>query len=151
MTLPPLGPPSPRAPINRGTDPLSQRLYAHIFNGVSAANGRGGPFMSLSYREQVADAVYAELAASGMAIITRKGLADLARVASGLRPATPAADVVMHGEKHAQPVWNPYAEEWVAECLCGEPYSASTAHRAIEYLLIHVSRETVSGPNGEPA
>lgn len=80
-------------PINRGTDPLSQRVYALIFNGVS--RGRLG-FISLSEREQIAEAVYAELREGGLEIRIADGLEVLrdvnARLADGCTAETRSWD-----------------------------------------------------------
>lgn len=79
------------APINRGTDDLSRRVYALIFNGIthasSVATGRHDGWLPLSERTRYAEAVYAELAAGNIEF-RLGGLALLAQVA-GEPPAFP--------------------------------------------------------------
>lgn len=83
------------APINRGTDGLSQRVYALIFNGItrasSVATDRHDGWLPLSERERYAEAVYAELAAGNIEF-RLGGLALLAQVA-GEPPAFPTVEV----------------------------------------------------------
>jgi hypothetical protein len=78
-------------PINRGTDPASQRVYALIFNGITRASSTaadGADWIRLSERERIAEAVYAELAAGNIQF-RLGGLALLAQVA-GEPPSEPA-------------------------------------------------------------
>jgi hypothetical protein len=67
------------APINRGTDPLSQRVYALIFNGIT--RGQADEYwMPLSVRERLTAAVYDELLSGGVEVRMADGLAELRRV-----------------------------------------------------------------------
>lgn len=67
------------APMNRGADPTSERVYALIFNGLTAASS-AGHWMRLSTRERFAEAVYDALRTGGVEIRIRDGLAELRRV-----------------------------------------------------------------------
>lgn len=70
------------APLNRGTDPVSQRVYALILNGITRATtlteaNADDSWMRYSERERIADAVYAELREGGIEIRLADGLAVL--------------------------------------------------------------------------
>lgn len=69
-------------PINQGTDPVSQRVYALIFNGLTRAccSADEHDWMRLSERERLAAAVYAELREGGIEIRLADGLAVLRAV-----------------------------------------------------------------------
>lgn len=72
-------------PINRGTNPISQRVYALIFNGITRASSAAtdeADWIRLSERERIAEAVYAELW-SGNIEFRLGGLAMLTQVADG--------------------------------------------------------------------
>jgi hypothetical protein len=69
-------------PINRGTDGLSQRVYALIFNGITQSSSSATDerdWIRLSERERIAAAVYAELRAGNIEF-RMGGLALLAEV-----------------------------------------------------------------------
>ena len=71
-------------PMNRGTDPVSQRVYALIFNGVTRASSTAEDerdWIRLSERERIAEAVYEELRNGGVEIQIEDGLDVLRRVA----------------------------------------------------------------------
>jgi hypothetical protein len=72
-------------PINRGADPISQRVYALIFNGVTRASSSATDerdWIRLSERERIAEAVYAELRAGGIEIRLADGLEALREVSA---------------------------------------------------------------------
>jgi hypothetical protein len=71
-------------PINRGTDPVSRRVYALIFNGVTRASSTADDeqdWIRLSERERIAAAVYNELMSGGVAMSCVDGLEQLRRAA----------------------------------------------------------------------
>ena len=69
-------------PINRGTDSLSRRVYALIFNGLTA--GLGERFIPLSERERITETVYEQLRTGGVEVRLADGLEHLRQVAASL-------------------------------------------------------------------
>lgn len=63
--------------LNRGTDPVSRRVYALIFNGLTGALT---DFMPLSERERLSSAIYDSLRTGGVEVHVEDGLAKLASV-----------------------------------------------------------------------
>lgn len=53
------------APINRGSDPASERVYSLIFNGLTAGVNQ---FMPLSERERVTEVIYDTLRRGGVEV-----------------------------------------------------------------------------------
>jgi len=65
--------------LNPGTDPVSERVYSLIFNGLTAGLTE---FMPLSERARVSEAIYKSLRQGGIEVRLSDGLARL-REASG--------------------------------------------------------------------
>lgn len=85
----------PTVPLNRGTDPVSQRVYALIFNGVTRASSTAADerdWIRLGERERITECVYAELREGGIEIRLADGLAFLRDVNARLA-AQNATDV----------------------------------------------------------
>lgn len=69
-----------RVPLNLGTEPVSRRVYALIFNGLTLAL-TAEQWMPLDERERVTAAIYDALSAGGIEVRLADGLERLRRVA----------------------------------------------------------------------
>lgn len=67
------------APINLGTDPISRRVYALIFCGITRGQ-TDEHRLPLSQRERLTVAVYDELRAGGVEVRMADGLEQLRQV-----------------------------------------------------------------------
>jgi hypothetical protein len=72
----------PEGLINPGSDPVSQRAYGLIFNGLSRALSEA-QWMPLSERARVSRAIYDELRTGGLEVRFVDGLEYLRLVAVG--------------------------------------------------------------------
>jgi hypothetical protein len=81
MTTP--EPTNDRPWLNPGSDPVSERVYSLIFNGLTAALT---DFMPLTERARVSEAIYESLRTGGIEVRFGDGLAKLREAAAEVQP-----------------------------------------------------------------